>query len=130
MRHTVRSIAAVASIAALLLTSAESIAATKRIRAVGSPGSFAWEPTGRTIVKGDKIVWRNDTDYQHTVTAWKGRWSKDSRIEPGQRTSKVFKKTGVFRFRCTVGAGTNFAHSTVQDGKCSGMCGKVKVVSP
>lgn len=126
MGPVVRSIAVAAALG-LLLVASDSIAATKRFRATGAPGTFAWEPTARSIAKGDKIVWKNETQTQHTVTAWKGPWSKDTALPPDQSTAKVFKKTGVFKFRCLTGAGTELAHSTVENGKCSGMCGKVHV---
>lgn len=116
--------------AAIALAPAASIADTKRFQAAGSAGEWRWEPEIRRIVKGDRIVWKNPTGTTHTVTAWKGNWSKDTQIASGESTAKRFRRAGVYRFRCTVGSGTSFAHSTVQDGKCSGMCGTVRVRQP
>lgn len=116
--------------AATVLAPAASIAETKRFRAAGSVGNWQWEPSVRRIVRGDRIVWRNPTDVTHTVTAYRGRWSKDTRIEPGERTRKRFRRRGVYKFRCTIGDGTPLAHSTLEDGDCSGMCGTVRVRRP
>ena len=116
-----------ATLIALVLLPAVSTAATRRFAAAGSAGSFRWEPTRRVIAPGDRIVWRNPTSTSHTVTAWRGRWSKDSEIDSDETTAKRFRRVGVYKFRCTVGSGTSFAHSTVSDGKCSGMCGTVRV---
>src|SRR3990170_6677691 len=113
--------------AATIFAPGASIAETKRFRAAGSAGNWRWEPSVRRIVRGDRIVWRNPTNVTHTVTAYRCRWSKNVRLEPGERTRKRFRRRGVYKFRCTIGAGTSFAHSTLQDGVCSGMCGKVRV---
>ena len=98
-------------------------AARAVIRAKGSPGSFRWEPAIRRINKGDKIVWKNRTDFTHTVTAYSPNWNKDTRIASGESTRKRFRKRGRFLFRCTVPGHSSLA----DDGTCSGMCGKVRV---
>jgi plastocyanin len=78
-----------------------------------------WHPKTVEISIGDKVTWKA-VDTTHTVTAWKGDWSKDTTLSPGEKTSKTFKKKGTYRFRCTI-------HSSIVSGKCEGMCGKVKV---
>jgi plastocyanin len=114
-----------------LLLPATSEADTQRFKAAGSSsGDWSWDPVVRRIVKGDRIVWKNPTGTTHTVTAWKGSWSKDSTIASGETTARRFFKTGVFKFRCMIGSDTPFAHSTVSDGVCSGMCGTVRVSAP
>jgi plastocyanin len=105
-----------------ILVPATSLADTKRFRAAGAPGSFHWEPSVRRIFRGDRIVWRNPTGVQHTVTAYRGRWSKNTLIGPGERTAKRFRRAGRYKFRCTIAG-----HSSLQDGRCSGMCGTVRV---
>ncbi|MGH2729783.1 MAG: cupredoxin domain-containing protein [Actinomycetota bacterium] len=110
--------------------SAPAIGDTKTIKAFGDPGSFHWHPKSREISKGDKIVWKNTTNTQHKVVAYGDNWSKDSTIAAnGGKTSKRFKKTGTFKFRCTIGEGTPSAHSELSGGQCEGMCGKVRVTS-
>lgn len=115
---------------AMVTLAAPSIGDTKRIKAAGAPGNWRWDPTSRAITKGDRVVWKNPTSTGHRVTAFGGNWSKDTAIAAGGgSTSKRFKKTGTFRFRCTVGAGTSTAHSNLSDGTCSGMCGRVRVTN-
>jgi plastocyanin len=111
----------------LTLGPATSLAATRRFRAAGQPGSFRWEPQVRRIQKGDRIVWTNPTGTSHSVTAYRGRWSKNTVIGPGERTARRFRRAGTYKFRCTINAGTPAAHSRLRNGRCSGMCGKVRV---
>jgi plastocyanin len=124
---TISRLLVVAITAGLVLTPASSLADTKRFRAAGQAGSFRWEPTVRRIAKRDRIVWKNPTGTSHTVTAYGGRWSKNTLLSPGEKTAKRFRRPGVYKFRCTINAGTPAAHSTLQGGQCSGMCGRVRV---
>ena len=113
---------AVLSISLLWLTPG-SMAARSRIKAAGSQSDgFRWDPASRSIGKGDRIVWTNPTGKNHTVTAYGGNWSKSTQISPGEKTRKRFRKRGTFRFRCLVSG-----HSTINDGRCVGMCGQVVV---
>lgn len=116
-------ITAVAAIAAMVVWgAAPSGADTFRVTASGSEGEgWSWRPLTSHINEGDKVVWRNPTDKAHTVTAYGRGWSKDVTVQPGERTSKTFRKAGTFKFRCTV-----TGHSSLNDGRCVGMCGKVR----
>jgi plastocyanin len=86
------------------------------IRGSGS----SWNPERVTIDTGDTVRWRSVSG-THTVTAFGGGWSKDTRIAEGEATRRTFNSTGTFKFRCTL-------HSTLSSGTCSGMCGRVRVV--
>ena len=79
-----------------------------------------WNPASTSVARGTKVVWKNPTTTSHTVTAYKGAWSKNVTLSPGQATSFSFNNTGTFKFRCRF-------HSSVLNGVCSGMCGVVKV---
>ncbi|HEX2294481.1 MAG TPA: hypothetical protein VHN37_04150 [Actinomycetota bacterium] len=103
------------------LVPAASLGDTARFKASGC-GNPTWEPGGRRIAKGDRIVWKNPTDCQHTVTAYSGSWSKNTTLSSGESTRHRFRKAGTFRFRCTISG-----HSSIDDGKCTGMCGRVRV---
>ena len=80
----------------------------------------SWNPERVTIDPGDTVRWRSVSG-THTVTAFGGGWSKDTRITEGETTRKTFNSTGTFKFRCTI-------HSGLSSGNCSGMCGRVRVV--
>jgi plastocyanin len=121
---------AVVLTAVSILAPATSLAETRRFRAAGGPGSWQWEPSVRRIVRGDRIVWTNPTSTTHSVVAYGGNWSKNTLIASGENTSRRFRRVGLYKFRCTIGAGTAAAHSRLQDGQCSGMCGRVRVRRP
>ena len=118
------------SIAAILILTCSTVwiggpsgADTLRVKAAGSESEgWSWMPATRHAAAGDKVVWRNPTDKTHTVTSYGRGWSKNVEISPGERTRQTFRKTGTFKYRCTV-----TGHSSVSDGRCVGMCGKVRV---
>jgi plastocyanin len=97
-------VAAIA-VAALVLLPTIAPAATKRITGTCASGTCLWKPSKRSILKGDKIVWRVPIDgVEHSVTAIRAkgsrRWTKDIDLHPGEKTSKVFRRAGTYRFKC------------------------------
>ncbi|MGH2755490.1 MAG: cupredoxin domain-containing protein [Actinomycetota bacterium] len=112
-------LAAVAAAGALVVASAPApvSGATTRVRATDNR---SWSPKTKRVVKGTRVVWRNSTGQSHNVVSYRGRWNKSSSLPDGSKTSFKFRKRGNFRYRCTI-------HSRLDDGKCEGMCGKVKV---
>ena len=89
------------------------------VKGVSGAAGFHWKPKITNITHGTKVTWKAISG-NHTVTAYKGHWSKNTRINQGQSTSFTFSNAGVYKFRCTF-------HSTLSNGVCSGMCGKVVV---
>ncbi|HET7482611.1 MAG TPA: plastocyanin/azurin family copper-binding protein [Actinomycetota bacterium] len=117
------SIVVVLAILVVTLVSPASPADTFKIKAAGTPGTFHWEPAARTVAKGDRIAWKNPTSVGHTVTAYTNNsksWSIDADLAPGGTVKKVFKRRGIYLFRCRI-------HSTLTDGNCQGMCGEIHV---
>jgi plastocyanin len=112
---------AVAALSVVLLAPA-SLGDTSRFKAQGCANDPHWEPGARQITTGDKIAWKNPTQCDHTVTAYSGRWSKNTVLSPDESTGKRFRKAGTFKFRCMI-----TGHSAVDGGKCTGMCGRVRV---
>ena len=78
-----------------------------------------WSPTTVRISTGDTIKWKAVSG-THTVTAYGGNWTFNHGLATGQVEDRTFRRAGTFRFRCTI-------HSTLTNGHCSGMCGKVVV---
>jgi plastocyanin len=112
-----RFLSAVVLAGVLVALPATSEGATFRVHATSER---EWKPDSLHIAKGSKVVWKNPTGSKHTLTAYKGAWHKDVTLSPGSRTHFVFKKRGTYKYRCTI-------HSTLSQGVCSGMCGKVQV---
>jgi plastocyanin len=90
---------------------------TKTVRGIVSH----WSPTIVRISTGDEIKWKAVSG-THTVTAYGGNWAFNHGLATGQVEDRTFRRAGTFRFRCTI-------HSTLTNGQCSGMCGKVVVRS-
>jgi len=89
------------------------------VKGVSTSSGFQWKPKATTVSRGTKVTWKAITS-SHTVTAYKGAWSKNTTINQGQSTSFIFNKAGTYKFRCRL-------HSHLTNGVCSGMCGKVVV---
>lgn len=90
---------------------------TKTVRASGT----RWSPTTVRISRGDTIKWRGVSG-SHTVSAYGGNWTFNKQLSTGDVEDRTFRRAGTFRFRCMF-------HSTLTNGRCSGMCGKVVVRS-
>ncbi len=88
---------------------------TKTVKAI----SDHWSPTTVRISAGDKIRWKAVSN-SHTVTAYGGAWQFDLSLASGDVLSHRFAHAGTFKFRCRI-------HSSLVNGVCSGMCGKVVV---
>jgi plastocyanin len=89
------------------------------VKGVSTSVGFRWKPKAVTIAKGTKVTWKAVTS-SHTVTAYRGTWSKNTTINQGQSTSFTFNNAGTYKFRCLF-------HSSLNNGVCTGMCGKVVV---
>jgi len=89
------------------------------VKGVSGSGGFHWMPKAVNISHGTKVTWKAVTS-SHTVTAYRGHWSKNTTINQGQSTSFTFNRPGTYSFRCLF-------HSHLVNGVCTGMCGKVVV---
>jgi plastocyanin len=118
MRRRLTILAAVIAVMMAVLT-AGSADAAPQIRAVGGASGFRWMPHFVHVAAGTKVVWKSVKGV-HTVTAYRGRWKKNTTITRGATTSFRFRSAGVYRFRCRF-------HSVLVNGVCKGMCGKVVV---
>ena len=116
-----RRLTIIATVIAVMMAvfSAGPAGATSTIRAVGGASGFHWTPSTVRTSAGTRIVWKAVTGV-HTVTAYGGRWKKNTTISSGGTTSFTFRSRGVYRFRCRF-------HSVLVNGVCRGMCGKVIV---
>jgi len=118
MRAT-RVTALLAAGALALSLSGTSLAAKQTVKATAAN---TWNPDYVHITKGDRVIWKNPARHNtpHDVWSYGGNWKKRVSLEPGERTAKRFKRKGSFKYRCRI-------HSSLNDGVCSGMCGRVHV---
>ncbi len=118
----------VASVAAVLLVSAFSAVvsaspdrgAVTTIRGVGSLyASPHWSPKRVRIEEGSRVKWLA-VSYNHNVSAYGGNWTFNRPLAEGASVARRFGDPGTYLFRCRI-------HSTLANGRCSGMCGKIVV---
>ena len=90
------------------------------IRAVGSAYSSPhWSPKRVSIQEGSRVRWLA-VSYNHVLAAYGGNWTFHHALPQGASVRKRFQDAGTFLFRCTI-------HSTLVNGDCQGMCGKIVV---
>jgi plastocyanin len=80
-----------------------------------------WSPKNVTISTGDTVTWKAVRG-NHTITAYGGNWTFNHHLRHGDTEDRTFGTAGTFLFRCRI-------HSTLTNGHCEGMCGKVVVRS-
>jgi plastocyanin len=88
-------------------------------------GGLKYSPKTAHVTKGKAIKWTNEGSGTHTVSFYKKPSGSDiSSITLGSGDSKKRKpdKTGTYKYRCMIAN-----HSSVSDGQCTGMCGKLKI---
>jgi plastocyanin len=61
---------------------------------------FLFRPARLEVAAGTTIVWTNDGQVMHTVSARDGSFDSGP-IEPGQRRAVTFSRAGTFPFHCT-----------------------------
>jgi plastocyanin len=105
-----------AAVTAVILASA--LPASAAVLVVGKCDN-RWHPSKVVITKGTTVKWKAGC-HSHTVTAYSKNWSKNVTLSQGQTTRKTFNSKGTFKYRCRF-------HSTLTNGVCAGMCGKVVV---
>jgi plastocyanin len=90
-------------------------------------GGLKYSPKTAHVNKGKTVKWTNEGSTTHTVTFYKkpkGSGIKSFSLAEGDSKKRTLKKTGTYKYRCLIGN-----HSDLEDGKCTGMCGKIKVHS-
>ena len=126
-RSPVRILVATASAVVLVLGLAGTAGAapaarttTTVIRGVGSYYSSPhWSPSRVKISPHDSVEWLAVTNHHHLV-AYGGHWTFNAVLATGASVTHRFARKGTYLFRCTI-------HSTIVNGICQGMCGKVVV---
>lgn len=92
---------------------------TRVTKTVKGIGSGHWSPTITRVSSGGTIVWKAISN-SHTVTAYGGNWQFNHSLPFGATVSDRFARAGTYLFRCRI-------HSSLVNGHCEGMCGKIVV---
>ena len=121
-RIVVASLAAVLMVSALtgVVNASPGRGTVTTISAVASTYSSPhWTPARVKIDPGTRVEWLA-LNYDHVLVAYGDNWTFDHSLPEGASVTKRFRRRGIFLFRCTI-------HSTLVNGVCQGMCGKVVV---
>ena len=70
---------------------------------------YAFSPASITVAPGTTVVWTNETNAPHTVTADDGSWGSDV-LNQGDTYSYTFQTPGVYAYQCAI---HSFMHGTV-----------------
>jgi plastocyanin len=119
-RRRTTSLSAIAVLSVTLVAPTPVAAATYGVKARLTDAGYRWRPARLSVPVGSRVVWRM-VDGSHVFRSRGANWSKRTgTLGPGSTTSFIFRRAGVYRYRCTI-------HSVMVDGKCSGMCGRIAV---
>lgn len=105
--------------ASLLIATNVAASGAALVRGRLTDNGYRWRPASVSIARGVTQTW-TAVDGRHTVTSYRGPWTKSTTLAQGTSTSFRFTQAGTYRYRCTF-------HSTLVSGVCSGMCGRVVV---
>jgi plastocyanin len=71
------------------------------IKETDDDNGMGFVPASKSIAKGDTVIWTNQMDFDHTVTADNG--SFDSKpIKPSKTFSRKFDAVGSFPYHCEI----------------------------
>jgi plastocyanin len=78
-----------------------------------------WSPKTTRVSTGTTIEWRAVSGV-HYIVAYGGHWTYHHSLPTGASVTRRFRSAGTFLFRCRL-------HSSIVNGSCQGMCGKIVV---
>lgn len=110
---------------ALVFAPAASTGAAVKITTIVGDNGWEFDPPKKRVVKGTVVKWVEKSYTAHRIEFYKGPFSdgsKDFRLDPEEVVKRRLRKTGVYKFRCTISP-----HSSLADGVCTGMCGVIRV---
>ena len=77
------------------------IAADGSVSIVEEDEQYKYQPADITVEAGSKVVWTNDSDAPHTVTADDDSFDHDG-IDPDESAEQVFDTAGDFAYHCDI----------------------------
>jgi plastocyanin len=81
------------------------VGASTTVKVVTLSGKYAFNPTGVTISKGTKVVWKNTTNSPHTITSNKTKSGKpvfDKALARGTSLNITFSSAGTYNYHCAI----------------------------
>lgn len=99
MRSGLRAIVVLGTAAALAGAAAPAESGTRPTVRVRARDNF-FKPKTITVERGTRIRWVNRGTNTHTTTSKTGLWDKT--LPPGGSARHVFRRTGVFRYICSI----------------------------
>jgi plastocyanin len=97
-------VAVMAALAILVAGATPSSATTTRKVSIVTSSvtyQFAFSPKTKSIHKGVRVKWTNDTGVLHHIKFTNGKvWSKD--VTAGSSVSRIFHHAGTFHYHCTI----------------------------
>jgi plastocyanin len=99
MRAGIRAAVVLGTVAALAGAAAPAAGGTISTVRVRARDNF-FVPKTITVERGTRVRWVNRGDNTHTTTSKAGLWDKP--LPPGGSASRVFRKTGTFRYICSI----------------------------
>lgn len=64
--------------------------------------NFAFNPNTLTVKAGTKVTWINQDSTTHTVTSDNGAFQSSGNLNPGDKYTFTFNKTGTYPFHCSI----------------------------
>ena len=92
---------AVAGTLLLALSAGLALAANGSVSIVEDQGQYKYSPANVTVQAGSKVVWTNNSDAPHTVTADDSTFDSGSFNENGT-FEQTFSTPGEFAYHCTI----------------------------
>lgn len=93
--------AAAAGMLLLALSAGLALAANGAVSIVEDQGQYKYSPANVTVQAGSKVVWSNNSDAPHTVTADDNSFDSGSFSENGT-FERTFNTPGEFAYHCTI----------------------------
>ena len=90
-----------AGVLLLTLSAGLALAAKGKVSIVESNGKYAYSPANLTVEQGTTVVWTNNSDAAHTVTADDSSFASDTFGQDGT-FQQTFNSVGTFAYHCEI----------------------------
>lgn len=85
----------------LTLSAGLALAAKGKVSIVESNDKYSYSPANLTVEQGATVVWTNNSDAAHTITADDSSFASDTVGQDG-KFQQTFNSTGTFAYHCEI----------------------------